>query len=227
LRPATAAAAQTLTAPTAGLLMARNGDLATGSGMRFPLPPVPDQLPELAVELLRIEPLVKRLQSAVLELRDGDRHGLMVVVGGKPDSCWLSHLDREVEGIEAEKELLAWNHGALVVRTMPPAQARAISWMWTLPRLSELPVSWLRPAAVFQHLLELPGQVAAVIDRGDEPAALLLDQGEPVLLYSHRKAHLTQGEFIDFLSASGRLTVGWSKAESERDVLFHSAGSPR
>jgi EmrB/QacA subfamily drug resistance transporter len=191
-----------------------------GASAGFPLPPTGDPRPGLAAELIRIDQLVRRLESAVLEMTDQNRRGLLVVVDGAPEAAWLRLSDGELCGAEAERDLLAWGQGTLQARLMPPTHARAIGWLWTLPRLAELPLPWLRPVTVFEHLVQLPGRVAAFIDRGPEAAVMLLADGAPVLIYSEHHANLDQDDFLELLSGDGQLAVRWSGAEVDGASIY-------
>jgi EmrB/QacA subfamily drug resistance transporter len=192
----------------------------------FPLPPSEEPAPGLAAELVRIDQLVGRLDSAVLEMSDPQRRGLLVVIDGVAEAAWLRLPDGELCGADAERELLGWERGRLQARLLPPAQARAIGWLWTLPKLTELPLTWLRPTVVLEQLVQLPGRVAAFIDRGPEAAVMLLEDGAPLMTYSERHPVLDPEEFLELMSGCGRLTVRWSEAAIDDGLIYRSRSSP-
>ena len=179
----------------------------------FPLPASQDPLPRLAAELIRIDFLVRRIPSGVVEVSADGRRGYLVVVDGQRQAAWIHNGGQAYGGQQAEAEILDWKEGSVQARVLPADQAQAIGWLWTLPAVCErMPLAWLRPESLLDELSSLPGQVAVWVETAADAGVALLHDGSVVLCYSEREPRLDRQAFKSVMEGEGFLTLRWSEA---------------
>jgi MFS family permease len=185
----------------------------------IPLPPSSDPLPALAAELVRVELLVRRLGSGVLEFSDNGRRGLLCVADREVRSAWLREDGREVCGEEAQRELLEWRAGTIEARILTAEQAEAISWLWSLPELCRsMPLNWIQASNALDQLRYMPGRLAVWLQIPEEPAVALFNDGQVVMAYSSRRPALGRDDFESLMQRSGALSIRWSKVSPRASV---------
>ncbi len=181
----------------------------------IPLPPSSDPLPALAAELVRVELLVRRLESGVLEFSDDGRRGLLCVANREVRSAWLREDSREVCGEEAQRELLEWRAGTIEARILTAVEAEAISWLWSLPELCRsMPLDWIQTRKVLDQLRSMPGRLAVWLQIPEEPAVALFSEGQVVMAYSSQRSALGQNDFESLMERPGAISIRWSKVSS-------------
>jgi len=177
----------------------------------IPLPPTDDPMPALAAELVRVELVVRRLESGVLEFSDNGRRGLLCVVDREARAAWFREEGREVIGEEAQRELLQWSAGTIEARMLRAEQADAISWLWSLPALCHgMPLEWIQTKTLLAQLRSQLGQLAVWLQVPEEPAVAFFRDGRALLAYSSLRPVLGQNDFETLMQRSGTVTVRWS-----------------
>jgi hypothetical protein len=172
-------------------------------------------LPALAAELVRVELLVRRLESGVLEFSDDGRRGLLCVANREVRSAWLREDSREVCGEEAQRELLEWRAGTIEARILTAVEAEAISWLWSLPELCRsMPLDWIQTRKVLDQLRSMPGRLAVWLQIPEEPAVALFSEGQVVMAYSSQRSALGQNDFESLMERPGAISIRWSKVSS-------------
>jgi EmrB/QacA subfamily drug resistance transporter len=190
----------------------------------IPLPPSSDPLPALAAELVRVELLVRRLESGVLEFSDNGRRGLLCVADREVRSAWLSEDGREVCGEEAQRELLDWRAGTIEARILTAEQAEAISWLWSLPELCRsMPLDWIQAGKALDQLRAMPGRLAVWLQIPEEPAVALFSDGRVVMAFSSRRPALGPDDFGSLMQRPGTLNIRWSKASPSPSLQLAAA----
>ena len=190
----------------------------------IPLPPSSDPLPALAAELIRVEFLVHRLDSGVLEFSDNGRRGLLCVADREIRSAWLREDSREVRGEEAQRELLDWRAGTIEARILTAEQAEAISWLWSLPELCRsMPLDWIQTRKALDQLRSMPGRLAVWLQIPEEPAVALFSDGRVVMAYSSRRPSLGQDDFESLMQRPGALSIRWSNLSPSASLQLAAA----
>jgi EmrB/QacA subfamily drug resistance transporter len=190
----------------------------------IPLPPSSDPLPALAAELVRVEFLVNRLESGVLEFSDNGRRGLLCVADREVRCAWLSEEGREVFGEEAQRELLESRAGTIEARILTAEQAEAMSWLWSLPELCRsMPLDWIQAGKALDQLRSMPGRLAVWLQIPEEPAVALFSDGRVVMAYSSRRPALGPHDFEALMQRPGTLSIRWSKLSPSASLQLATA----